>query len=81
MWLELMLESGEPKEFGIFDFPRCSQGLLVRRVMGHQGFRMEAGNRLVMDIGFRYAQIRDIRRDAHCAADYNIHSVNNYLTC
>jgi len=49
--------------------------------MGHQGLKMEAGSGLVMDIGFRYVQIRDIRRDAHCAADYNIHSVNNYLTC
>ncbi len=48
--------------------------------MGHKGLRMEAGSGLIMDIGFCYAQNRDIRRDAHCAADYNIHSVNNYLT-
>ena len=41
---------------------------------------MEADSELVMDLGFRYAQIRDIRKDAYCAADYNIHSVNNYLT-
>jgi hypothetical protein len=71
------------RAYGVQDFlilARCSQGLLVRRVMGHQGLRMEAGSGLVMDIGFCYAQIRDIRRDAHCAADYNIHSVNNYLT-
>jgi len=28
--LELMRESGEPMEFGIYDFPRRFQGLLVR---------------------------------------------------
>ena len=40
--LELMRESGEPMEFGIFDFSRCSQGLLVRRRrMGQGGVRME----------------------------------------
>ena len=48
--------------------------------MGQLGLRMEPGGGLVMDIGFRYSQIRDIREDAHCAADYNIHSVNYYLT-
>jgi len=32
-----MRESGEPMEFGIFDFPRCFQGLLVRRVMVQRG--------------------------------------------
>jgi len=30
---------------------------------------------------FRYPRIDIFREDAHCAADYNIHSVNNYLTC
>ena len=35
--LELMRESGEPMEFGIFDFPRCFQGLFVRRRMGQEG--------------------------------------------
>jgi hypothetical protein len=38
-----MLESGEPKVFGIFDIPKCSQGLLARRVMGHQGLEWKLG--------------------------------------
>ena len=42
--------------------------------------RMKAGSGLVMDLGFRYARIRDIREDAHYAADYNIHSVDYYPT-
>ena len=42
--LEFMQESGEPMEFGIFDFSRCSQGLLVRkRRIGQWGVRMEGG--------------------------------------
>ena len=41
---------------------------------------MEADSGLVMDLGFRDAQIRSIKGDAHCAADYNIHSVNYYIT-
>ncbi len=32
-----MRESGEPMELGIFDFSRCSQGLLVKRGMGQRG--------------------------------------------
>ena len=46
--LELMQESGEPMEFGIFDFPRCFQGLFVRRVMGQRGLRM---GDVVIDLG------------------------------
>ena len=32
--LELMRKSGDPMEFGIFDFPKFSQGLLVKGGMG-----------------------------------------------
>ena len=35
--LELMRESGEPMEFGIFDFYKVFRGLLVREVMGQRG--------------------------------------------
>jgi len=42
--LELMQESGEPMEFGIFDFSRCFQGLLVRRVMGQWGLEWKPGD-------------------------------------
>ncbi|MBC2708685.1 MAG: hypothetical protein HF975_15110 [ANME-2 cluster archaeon] len=42
--LELLRESGEPIEFGIFDFPRCFQGLLVRRGMGQRGLEWKPGD-------------------------------------
>ncbi|MCD4767432.1 MAG: hypothetical protein K8R34_13050 [Methanosarcinales archaeon] len=42
--LELIRESGEPMEFGIFDYSRCFQGLLVRRVMGQRGLEWKPGD-------------------------------------
>ena len=51
-----MRESGEPMEFGIFNFPMCFQGLLVKGVMRQRGLRMEAGrDEIVMHLGFRFA--------------------------
>jgi heterodisulfide reductase subunit B len=41
--LELMRESGEPMEFGIF-FARCFQGLLVKGEMGQQGLEWKPGD-------------------------------------
>jgi len=41
--LELMQESGEPVEFGIFDFYKVFSRVLVRGVMGQRGLRIEAG--------------------------------------
>ena len=38
-----MWESGEPMEFGIFDFYKVFQGLLMRGLMEQWGLRMEGG--------------------------------------
>ena len=42
--LDLMRESGEPMEFGIFDFSRCFQGLYVRGVMGQRELKWKRGD-------------------------------------
>jgi len=39
-----MQESGEPMEFGIFDFSRCFQGLLVMGGMRQRGLEWKVGD-------------------------------------
>ena len=41
--LELMRESVEPMEFGIFDFYKAFSRAFGRGVMGQRGLRMDAG--------------------------------------
>jgi len=57
-----MRESGEPMEFGIYDFPRCFQGLLVRGVMGQLGLGWKPGD-VVTDPGLENP--KGIYVDAH----------------
>jgi hypothetical protein len=55
--LELMQESGEPVEFGIFGISRCSQGLLARGVMGQRGLEWKQGD-VVTDSVFEKRNIK-----------------------
>jgi len=57
-----MRESGEPMEFGIYDLPRCFQGLLVKGVMGQRGLKWKPED-LVSDLGIEFQGIRTIFED------------------
>ena len=50
--LELIRESGEPMEFGIYDFCKVFQGLLVRGEWGSGDLEWKVGD-VVTDPGYR----------------------------